>query len=158
MMMSGTNVNSLDFIRPSAPAFETGVNIHKVHHPAGGGLSLQEPSTDMFITASDSPLPGWYFTDEMNVDWTPTTANDVVLVAYRIHQNICENINKKITGSTNIPALPGGMAAVFLTAADGGGGSNLSVVTCADCEGYPSMCVSNSAQDAYSYYNIISGQ
>lgn len=158
MMMSGSNVTNLNFARPNQTSFDTGTNIHKVYHPSGGGLSMSEASSDMFITANDAPLPGWYFSNEMNVEWTPTTANDIVLVAYRIHRNVCENINKKITGSTAIPALPGGMASVFLPAADGGGGSDLSAATCADCEGYPSMCVSNNTQDAYSYYNIISAQ
>ena len=158
MMMSGSNVTNLNFARPNQTSFDAGTDIHKVYHPSGGGLTLPEASPDMFITASDAPLPGWYFSDEMNVEWTPTGANDVVLVAYRIHRTVCENINKKITGSADIPALPGGMASVFLPAEDGGGGSNLSAATCADCEGYPSMCVSNNTQDAYSYYNIISAQ
>ena len=158
MMMSGSNVNNLNFARPNQTSFDTGVHIHKVYHPSGGGLTLQGASSDMFITATDAPLPGWYFSDEMNVDWTPTVANDVVLVAYRIQQSVCANINKKITGSTDIPALTTGMAEVFLPAEEGGGGSSLSVVTCADCEGYPSMCVSNGTADAFSYYNIISAQ
>lgn len=158
MMMTGTTPANINLERPQDTNFDTPPFTHKVYHPDGGGLSYQDPSADIFITATDIPLPGWYFSDEMNVDWTPTTANDIVLVAYRIQKSVCEAINKKITGSTNIPALPSGMAQVFLTAADGGGGSNLDVAACADCEGYPSMCVSNVAQDAYSYYNIIVAQ
>lgn len=158
MMMSGSNMNNLDFVRPNQASFDTGVHIHKIHHPAGGGLTRGEASPDMFITATDTPLPGWYFTDEMNVDWTPTGANDVVLVAYRIHESICANINKKIKGSATIPILYGGMAQAFLTTADGGGGSFLGVNTCADCAGYPSLCVSNPTQTEHTYYNVISAQ
>lgn len=158
MLMSGSQPGDLIPLRPDQLGFDTGVNIHKIYHPAGGGLSYKKPTSDIFITAAGAPAPGWYFTNEMNVEWTPTSANDLVLVAYRIHRNICENINKKITGSTAIPALQHVMANIFLTAADGGGGAALDTAACAECKGYPSLCVSDNAQAEYSYYNIISAQ
>lgn len=158
MMMSGSNINNLSFTRPNQASFDLGVNIHKVFHPSGGGLTLPDMSRDMFITANDTPLPGWYFSNEMNVEWTPTMANDLVLVAYRIPLSVCASINKKITGTTTIPALTVNMATIFVPVEFGGGGGSLNSTTCLACIGYPSLCVSNSTADLYSYYNIISAQ
>lgn len=158
MLMSGSQLSGLVLLRPNQMNFDAGVNIHKVYHPSGGGLAFKEPTPDIFITSGDTPGPGWYFTNEMNVEWTPTAANDLVFVAYRIQRAVCENINKKITGSTAIPALTGGMASVFLMAVDSGGGAQLDTTSCSDCEGYPSLCVSNNTQTDYSYYNIIEAQ
>lgn len=158
MLMSGTKFSDLILLRPNHTDFNMGDDIHKIYHPAGGGFAYKGPSTDIFVTSTDTPGPGWYFTNEMNVEWTPTNANDLVFVAYRIHRSLCENINKKITGSTSIPALTGGMASVFLTVDDSGGGAALDTSTCANCEGYPSLCVSNNTQTDYSYYNIIEAQ
>ena len=160
MMMSGSAASDLDFIKPNHVSFDAGVDIHKVYHPAGGGLSFPEVTPDIFITATDAPVPGWYFSDELNVEWTPTAADDLVLVAYRINRDVCAKINQKITGSADIPDLGGGLAAVFLSAADGGGGVDLdtTVTSCPECEGYPSMCVSNNTGNGFAYYNIISAQ
>lgn len=158
MMMSGTPVTSLNFVLPSDPAFNTGSNVHKVYHPAGGGLSYKKPDATIFDTSSYSTLGGWYMTRTNNVEWTPTTAPDVLLVAWRIHKALCENINKKITGSTTIPAiaLP---AEIFLGMANGAGSNaNFMIADCAACNGYPALCVSDAGLSNFAYYNIISGQ
>lgn len=159
MMMSGTPVTSLNFVVPSDPTFNTGSNIHKVYHPAGGGLAFEKAEPAIFDTTSTySTLGGWYMTRTNNIEWTPTAAPDVLLVAWRIHKAICENINKKITGSTDIPDIASPVE-VFLGTTNGAPtNEDLMIADCADCEGYPALCVSNAAQNNFAYYNIISGQ
>jgi hypothetical protein len=157
MMMSGSQFSDLVLLRPDQVGFDAGSNIHKIYHPAGGGLTFKEPTTDIFVTATDAPVPGWYFTNETNVEWTPSAADDLVFVAYRIHLNICENINKKITGSADIPVLTT-VNKVYLATADGGVSGALDTAVCPQCEGYPSLCIANNGHTAYIYYNIISAQ
>lgn len=157
MLMSGSQVPDLVLLRPNQAGFDAGSNIHKIYHPAGGGLAFKEPTSDIFVTAADTPAPGWYFTGEMNVEWTPSAADDLVFVAYRIHRSLCENINKKITGSADIPILTV-TDETFLPTLDGGTPGDLDTAACAECEGYPSLCVSNAAESNYSYYNVIEAQ
>ena len=159
MMMSGTPVTSLNFVLPSDPTFNTGSNIHKVYHPAGGGLSYKKPESTIFDTlTSYSTLGGWYMTRTNNIEWTPTTAPDVLFVAWRIHRAICESINKKITGSTTIPTIAS-PAEVFLGTAHGAASNaNLMIADCAACNGYAALCVADATSQNFAYYNIISGQ
>lgn len=159
MMMSGTRINSLDFTRPSGASFDTAPYHNKIFHPSGGGLTYQTPDTITFHEVSTTPPAGWYFGYFNNVEWTPTTANDVLLVAYQIGRPLCEEINKKITGSTAIPVLPGNMSSRLLGTANGGSAnSDLDVASCPACNGYPSLCIANSGSTSYAYYNIIVGQ
>lgn len=159
MLMSGTPVTSLSFVIPSDPTFNTGSNISKVYHPAGGGLAYKKPDASIFDTTSTySTLGGWYMTRTNNIEWTPTSAPDVLLVAWRIHKLICENINKKITGSTTIPAINSPVEIFLGTANGAASNANLMIADCAACNGYPALCVSNASLNNFAYYNIISGQ
>ncbi|HEU4838332.1 MAG TPA: hypothetical protein VFS88_02855 [Micavibrio sp.] len=157
MLMSGSQLSDLVLLRPNQVGFDAGSNIHKIYHPAGGGLAYKEPTSDIFVIAAGPPASGWYFTGETNVEWTPSTAADLIFVAYRIHMSVCENINRKITGSANVPALTV-MDGLFLPTLDGGWGGTLDTAACAECEGYPSLCVANNAETDYIYYNIIEAQ
>lgn len=158
MMMSGTNVASLDFSYPGTASFDAGVHIHKVFHPAGGGLTLPGSDSEMFTQTA--PLAGWFMGRFNNIAWTPTSANDVVLTALNVTEAVCANINKKITDSTAIPTIVGGPGdiASFFVDFDTSGVANtdLTNVECGDCEGYPSLCVQQNGE--FAYYNIISAQ
>ena len=173
MMMSGTNINNLSFLRPNQDSFDDAPFINKLHHPEGGGLSLDSADDNLFTGAGTEPPPGWYIGRFNNIEWTPTTANDIVLAAHDISQAVCASINKKITGSTDIPALAGtgDPATYFIDSAINGpldvgtgqptagvANADLTIVECADCEGYPSLCVSGNAATQWTYYSIISGQ
>lgn len=160
MLMSGTQVGNLDYLRPAQAGYDTAPYINRVFHPEGGGVTYQSATAEVFEGLTDTPPAGWYLSRPNNVEWTPTTASDVILVAYRINRPLCEAINQKITGSRTIPALTVSLVAALLSAGDvsGGGGSPLTKTTCAACEGHPALCVSDSSAVNYAYYNIISGQ
>ena len=157
MEMSGTNIASLSFVRPNQASFEVAPHINKVFHPEGGGLNYQDESADIF-PAVTTPVSGWYITGDKNIQWTPTTTNDVMAVAYGIAQSLCQNINKKITNATTIPVVTGTFKDVLLSANDGGGTGTLDTTSCAACDGRPSLCVSDSGATIFAYYNIISAQ
>ena len=151
MLASGSEVDDLSFVNPTSTGFDTGSHIHKVFHPQGGGLNYQKKFNEAISRRSDA---GWYVQTGVNVIWTPTTGNDVILSALRIDKTICENINKKITGNITTPQLTTGLENIF----DPGVTTDLDTISCPNCDGYPSLCVLNQAGDLYGFYSIIAAQ
>lgn len=163
MMFSGTPVGSLNYLRPIDTGYDAPPNTNKVFHPDGGGLTLDAVDPVIFTDGGTTPPPGWYMGRFNNFEWTKTGANDVVLVAFGISQQLCLNIDKKILGrSAVVPAITttGNMAQYFVSSSipDAVANANFDKVICPDCDGMPSMCVSNKTGDQWAYYNIISGQ
>ena len=159
MMMSGSNINNLNYVTPNQTSFDNGSNINKVFHPSGGGLGYEPPSPDLFVTGTSTPAAGWYLGRFNNVEWTKTASQDIILAAYNINQSVCAAINKKITGSSAIPMVLGPSAGFFVDSTNGGPpNQNLTVAACSACEGQPALCVAGDGNINFTYYNIISGQ
>lgn len=150
MMATGTEVSELNFVNPTSTGFNTPPHQHKVFHPQGGGFNYQEKFNNEI---SGGVAHQWYIQNNLNVEWTKTTQNDVIMIAYNINPEICAELNKKITGSTTIPALSVALNDIFdpdnftETAFDTG--------NCSDCDGHPSLCISNSVADTFGFYDII---
>ncbi len=151
MISTGSEVNDLDFVNPASAGFDSPPHVHKVFHPQGGGLNYQEKFNAIIQNGSSAQ---WALNNNINVEWTPTTANDVILTAYFVRENVCRIINKTISGETTIPVTANAHADYFLNT----GTSNLNTTECADCEGYPNLCVENNTNDNYSFYSIIAAQ
>lgn len=154
MVMSGTPVANLNFLPPNHGNFAVGPDIHKIYHPAGGGLNYKQTDSRIFIERP-TPNGGWYMVRFNNVEWTPTTQHDVILTAFNINKLVCEAINKKITG--NAKSVPGfmGLASALVGSENGAGGNNdLTADICPNCEGHSSLCIDNTA-GAYSFYSIL---
>lgn len=166
MIFTGSDINDLDFIQPTDANFDTGSDIHKVYHPQGGGLNPGRLPTQAIDQNSTDPVAGWYMGRFNSVEWTPTAANDVILVAYQISQQVCEKLNYKITGSTAIPTLGDSIKELLIDDAQYGAGVNLAVFLtdptgaphCGDCHKLGSMCVENQSQNAYGFYTILADQ
>ncbi len=154
MLASGAEISDLDFVEPSDTDFNTPPHIYKVFHPQGGGLNyVESPSSEMMSIIGGTG--GWEFQNQINVEWTSSPANDIILTAHQIDRSVCEKINEKITGSNNIPALTENLGNIFLTT---GSNLNLNTTRCPGCEGISTLCVSNSAVTAFGYYNILAAQ
>jgi len=150
MLFSGSEVDELDFVMPTDPAFNTPPHHHKVYHPQGGGLSYQfELPEALQVTVN----AGWYVVRN-NVEWTNSSGNDIILTAIRIPQKICEIINKKITGNMNIPQTDDFLSTYFTNPI-----KNLDSTECLDCLGYTNLCVVTPGSPGnHGYYNIIAAQ
>lgn len=154
LIFGGSELNQLNFVNPSSTAFDTPPHIHKVFHPHGGGINYQDKPNPKIQNGGASV---WAINDNINVEWTQldfdgiTALDDVLLTAYFITRPLCEVLNKKITGSKNIPVTASPHADYFLST----GNQDLTVAECAGCEGYPSLCVENNTNNNYSFYNII---
>lgn len=151
MLSTGSEISDLDFVIPSDAAFDTPPHYHKVFHPQGGGLNYQEKFTQ---TIQNGGASQWGINNNINVEWTATAANDVILSAYFITRPICEIINKKITGSTTIPVTANPHADYFLST----GTTDFDSTECAACDGSAALCVENDTNDNYTFYNIIAAQ
>jgi hypothetical protein len=157
--MSGTDPDDIDFIVPSSAGFNTAPHYNKLYHPQGGGLNYKALDPSATTEVSSSPAPGFYVGKVGNVEWSPTTATEIMFAAYQISKPVCESINKKITGSTTIPATAANMSELFL-AAPTWVSSNLDLTTarCAGCVGQATLCVSRAAADAFTFYSVIVGR
>lgn len=158
MMFDGTSIDDIDPILPSDGAFETGSDIYKLFHISGGGLNYKAAREPPFVfETAPTTQSAWVTSTVTNVEWTPTASNDLIITAFGIEQNICAELNERITGTTTIPALVGAGFADEAFAEDSGG-SDLTTTECAACDGYAALCVSNAAVDRYYFYSIIGGQ
>lgn len=158
MLMTGTTLANINYNMPSVAGFDTPPHIHKVYHPEGGGLTFLPPDPVIFTNSAAPSLQGWYLGRFNNIEWTPTTAQDVLLTAFGISKPLCEGLNKKITGSSAIP-IQGDTVRHFVdTIYHGAGNTNFMAASCPACVGYPMLCVSNSGNTLYVFYSIISAQ
>lgn len=157
MTFINTDVGDFDFTLPTAANFNTPPHINKVYHPEGGGITLARLAPNVIFEENSNPQAGWYMGRFNNVEWTPDTATDVLLVAHQIHADVCRRLNLKVTGTETIPAISGGtLASYFVDAAyHSGANQDFEVASCAACENYQSLCVSNAGGTAYSFYNVL---
>lgn len=158
MVMSGTPEASLNFVKPNVASYDTAPHADKVFHPEGGGLAFQAADTTLFPGTVSTPARGWYVTTNKNIQWTPTTANDIIVVAYGISQAVCQNINRKTRNATTIPAVVGTFKDILLSTSDGGGTDTLNLTSCAACDGSPSLCISDNLGTFFAYYSVIAAQ
>jgi hypothetical protein len=167
MLFSGTDINDLDFRDPSDATFNAGTQrqrADRVFHPEGGGM-VKAAIPDAITTQSISnPPAGWYIGRFNNVEWTSSTSDDVILVAYQISESVCAKINEKINGSTAIPVMGDSIRETMIDASIYAG-TNTDLTTdptgapiCAECHEISSLCVQNDAQTAYGFYTIVADQ
>jgi type II secretory pathway pseudopilin PulG len=151
MLITGTEISELDFIKPGESGFDTPPHIHKVYHARGGGLNYKAKPSSAIQNGAASV---WDVNTNINVEWTPSTQTDPILTAYHIDRRICERMAEKITGATTIPVTNNTHDEYFLNT----GTRDFDVTECSDCDGYPTLCVENPTGDNYSYYYILSAR
>lgn len=161
MVVSGSSLSDINFINPASAGFDTAPHYHKLYHPAGGGLNMPASAPALFTGTAAMPPAGWYIGRFNNVEWTPSSAPDIIVTAYQIDKAVCEAVNRRITGNTDIPALAGtGDIRTYLIDTDyhGEGNAPLTALICAGCENMPSLCVSNGTGTSWAFYSIIGVQ
>lgn len=151
LLITGTEISELDFIQPGEIGFNDPPHIHKVFHAQGGGLNFKEKPSRAIQNGPDSI---WDVNTAIDVEWTPSNLPDPILAAYHIDREICERLNEKITGSTNIPMTNNSHDQYFLNT----GTRDFDVSECEDCEEYPTLCVENPLGNNYTYYFVLAGQ
>ena len=158
MEMTGTQINSMVFLRPIDAGFNTAPHQNKVFHPQGGGLNFKPLPADTSMEDGAGIPAGYYIGRFNNFDWTPTAANDVIFVAYEITKSTCRELNRKITGSPTIPAItatPQLGQLLVDTFYHGSPNADMTTASCAACNGKPALCISTNTDTKYAFYNII---
>lgn len=162
MTMSGSDPSDLDYTQPGQAGFNTAPTIKKIYHPDGGGLNLAALPATAIAQSSTNPAAGWYLGSFNNIEWTTTTAKDIVLVAYQISQDMCKRINYKLTGSESIPVLNDTIPDLLISkdnppgnAVHTGTNADFMAANCAACNGHPSLCVGDTSGTRYGFYSII---
>jgi len=162
MIATGTDVSELDFVIPSDAAFNAGSHIHKVFHPSGGGLNYQTSGNQAFLNITGPPTQGWYISTRSNVEWTPSTAQDVILTSLYIDLDVCKKINKQITGEEVVYEHGAGATSTRILFANFAATQDLDTSTCPACEGYPALCIKAPGttfdSNGGSFYSIIAAQ
>lgn len=168
MTMSGSETSDLDFILPDHANYNDPPVIHKVFHPEGGGLSLAAlPPEVVSDAAYNDPPPGWYLGRFIDVDWTNTAEQDVILTAFPLREDVCRAINKKLLGYTDPPPVLGDTIQDLLIEDEypptnnihtGTNEPTLTAALCADCENRPTMCVGDASGTRFAFYSIIINQ
>ena len=156
MIYGGTRLEQLNFCLPADGCFVTGDQTAKVFSSDGGGLIPPVLPPASVAQVDENPAPGWYLGAFNNVEWTPTTENDVILTAHQIGRATCAEIDRVLTGSASIPAVNMPLAKLLV---DGSrhsqGNAALDKAACPDCDGKSSLCVSNADATMFSFYNVI---
>lgn len=156
MMFSGSGVGDFVFTAPGESGFNTAPHIHKIYHPAGGGLMKGRIPESVKGTASTTPAAGWYMGRFNNVEWTATGSTEIILTAYNIKEDACKQINEQASGSTSIPVLPGDPKTYLIDGAVfSGSNSDLTTAACAACEGFMSLCVSDNTATIFAFYTVL---
>ncbi len=159
MEQADATADQIDFILPSDAAFNTAPNIYKLFHPDGGGVNYRALPAKANADDGAGLAAGYYVGRFNSIEWTPSTANDIVFTAFEIQQNVCAEINRKVTGSTAIPTVTGdSLQNLFVDdVLHTGTNANFAVSNCAACENKPTLCVTDGA-GKYAFYNIIEAE
>lgn len=161
MTMTGVDVSALDFTQPGQPNFDTAPNANKVYHPGGGGLIMARLPDEGVAQTSTTPVSGWYLGMFNNYEWTQSAAADVMLVAYQIKREVCERINHRLFGNTDIPALGSSIPALLIDKENPPGTpvhptnnvAEFNLAQCADCKEKPAICVTDGSR--FGYFTLI---
>ena len=155
MLMTGSTINDIDFVKPGEAGYTTAPHQHKAFHPSGGGAPIfNDANEDLFEKANANR--GWQGQAGTNIEWTATTANDLIYSFLYVSGSICAKINNILNGNETIPADSNlDFSVHFING--GGDDDTLETADCAGCESVYSQCVLDSGTD-YIFYNVIASQ
>ena len=146
--LSAPRTNELFLTTPDQAAFNTAPHYHKLYHPSGGGIAY-EPALPP--QAQGDGTPQWVLKKNSNVGWTPSSTNDLLLIAYHVSESVCRAANRAVTGNETVPATALSHDNYFLPAAT----AAFDAAACPSCDNRPLLCVTNPAGDRYSLYSLI---
>ncbi len=153
MTFTGLTVDDIDYSLPGTAGFTGGVaDFRKLYHPQGGGLIARPLPAEASVP---NAITNWHIGQFNNVEWSETTAEEVIAVAAGLRESVCAEINNIITGDPTIPTISS-RADVFFIDDDLFGFTNQPFETsdCPACEGNLSLCILDN-NGFYYFYNIL---
>lgn len=158
MQQTGATINMVDFMLPSDTHFNDAPTVYKLFHPDGGGLNYKAIPAKAIVASSSGLAPGYYVGRFNNIEWTPTTAQDVVFAAYKLKKGVCEELNRKVAATTTIPTVSAATLPNLFVFDDLHSGTNadFNKVNCAACEEVSALCVTDGTD--YVFYSILEAE
>lgn len=159
MQQAGDTISTINFTLPSESNFNDSPTIHKFFHPDGGGFNYKPLPAKASADDATGLAAGYYIDRFNNIEWTPTTAYDVVFTAYEIKKDVCAELNQKMTGASTIPTVSSAsLQNLFVSdTLHAGTNSDFMVTNCAACEEVPAMCVTDGS-GKYTFYSILEAE
>jgi hypothetical protein len=146
MTQWGIDYDQILFDLPGTAGYSTNTT-RQLFHPSGGGLQVFDG--DKYF--GDFPAQrGWRIANTHNVQWTSTTATDLIYSFLDVNEEICSEINRQLIGNPNILNNARSFNAIFNTPTKG-----FDSTDCTECVNIMKACVDNPTDDGYAYYNII---
>lgn len=165
MIYSGSNVNQLLYTTPdNEPAFSTPPHYNKVFHPAGGGVIVNPLPAQAIHQVSSNPPARWYIGRVLNVEWTNSTAPEVIITAHQISEPVCRAINKRLLGDPTPLAATINPRSLLISISVWGGPVPVmwQNAYCPACVDKISACITGPSevpgQNIFSYYAIAVAQ
>lgn len=152
LQLAGSQVTSMVFIGAGEAGYDENT-IHNVYHPSGGGLEYRKTfSKEACVNDGESDGCGIFITRTTDMEGTPTSADDVFLYIHHLKENVCKMLNKRLTGSNEVPSISVSLSSIFID-----GTNDLTLSRCADCEEKSALCVQGSG-DIYGFYSLLAPQ
>jgi len=149
MTAFGVDYDQLLDDKPADVGYSTTPNL-QIYHPSGGGVDVFATQDSNLFDANSGQTRGWQWQNTKNVEWTPTTAIDLVYSFIDLNPDICAELNKRLLGNTTIPTSTVDFDDTFINNTTN---TDFVVAECADCEDMKAMCISDGS--TYAFYNII---
>lgn len=143
MLIKGTAVSELVFDPPGDAGYTSNTD-RQVFHPNGGGVSYQFPTPD---TVTDTTST-WVFKNNVTVTDIGTASPEIVAFLPNVRRTICEQINRSVSGSTNIPTVAIATAAIQAEA-------TANTLDETSINGRPFMCFETSTADEFVYFHVL---
>jgi hypothetical protein len=138
------------FIKPADVGYNTPPHSAKVYHAAGGGMNLFNAKDAFF--APTSAKRGWIVQQGTNVEWTRTTASDIILTFLDVENSLCQEINTRLYKDSSIPTTTVDSSAMLVNG--GGDDADFTLASCPSCNQRVSFCIKDAA-GKNAFYNII---
>lgn len=146
MTQFGVNFDEVRFDLPGTTDYASNT-AQQIYHPVGGGMLPFETQDEFF---DGNGTTGWQFQGNVNIEWSPTTATDLLYSFINIDAGLCSALNQQLLSDATIPTTTMTFAN---TLAEGGSDDDLIISECASCENVKSMCITDGTTNAY--YTII---
>ena len=146
MTQWNTDYADMTFDLPGSADYDTAPT-KQIYHPRGGGLQPMQLNSDMF---EGGGTRGWKWQNKTNVEWSPTTATDLIYSFIDLPAAVCAKINEKLHGNATIPSATFNFNDVLV---DDSTNADFETADCAACEKVSALCVKTGTSHAF--YTII---
>ncbi len=152
--LKGISPNDFNFIKPGTQPLSDDLRRKDVYDSAGGRLKIFETDASYFSKNFPSRR-GWVAQQGTNVEWSQTSASDIIFTFVDVDERLCKAINKKLYNDEDIPLAKERASVLFVNGNQDDG--DFTSAICPKCNMHDRFCVKD-LTGAYAFYNVILGR